>query len=172
MPTRIRTISIVIVLVAVWGALVPFVGPSFDYGMGDVPAWTWTERRLTGHLLPGLAAILGGVMMVGSRAQAWRRLGAGVALVGGAWFIIGPVLRPAWAGRGDGMMMMGNSVWRQIFVTLGYHSGTGLVIAALSAYGLGVLTAEARPVRQSAPPVAAGAEAPSADYDREHASVG
>lgn len=49
------------------GALVPFVGPTFGYGMGGTAAWTWSESHLTLHLLPGIAAALGGALLVRGR---------------------------------------------------------------------------------------------------------
>jgi hypothetical protein len=178
MSSKIQKLGIGVAIVGVWGALVPYVGPVFGYDMGGGAAWTWTESRFTLHLLPGLLAVLGGMMMVGS-ARGRMRAGAALGAVGGAWFIVGPVIRPAWASsdgmmmmgsaRGrmragaalgavggawfivgpvirpawassDGMMMMGNGVWDQILTSLGYHSGTGVVILALAAFSLGVLT--------------------------------
>jgi hypothetical protein len=137
MSSKIQKLGIGVAIVGVWGALVPYVGPVFGYDMGGGAAWTWTESRFTLHLLPGLLAVLGGMMMMGS-ARGRMRAGAALGALGGAWFIVGPVIRPAWASS-DGMMMMGKGVWDQIFTSLGYHSGTGVVILALAAFSLGVL---------------------------------
>ncbi len=48
--------------------------------------------------------------------------------------------------------MMGSSVWSQIASSLGYHYGTGVVIAALAAYALGALAVQARTVPNDAAP--------------------
>lgn len=139
MSSKIQKLGFVVAIVGLWGAAVPYVGPVFGYGMGDGSAWTWTESRFTLHLLPGLLAMLGGVTMMMRTGRGRMRLGAAVGALGGAWFIVAPVIRPAWANS-DSMMMMGNGVWDQILTSLGYHSGTGVVILAVSAFALGVLT--------------------------------
>lgn len=97
----------------------------------------------------------------GYRRRAGRRLDArnrslprpvrhAPGLAGGAWFILGPSIRPAWAG-GGGMMMMGQSVWSQIAASVGYHYGTGVAVAILAAYALGALAATDRARRSDAP---------------------
>lgn len=146
MSARVRTSAIAILLLGAWGALVPFIGPLFGYNMGNVPAWTWTESHLTLHLIPGVVAVVGGVLMLGTRRPSVR-LGAVLALLGGAWFVLAPTFHPAWAGSGgDGMVMMGGGVWSGIASALGYHYGTGVLILALAAYALGVLANQARAV--------------------------
>ncbi|MDQ3643129.1 MAG: hypothetical protein M3450_17105 [Actinomycetota bacterium] len=172
MSSRIRTSAIVVMIVGAWGGLVPFVGPLFGYQMGSVGAWAWTESHLTLHLLPGLAAIIGAATMLSS-APSRARLGALIALVGGLWFILGPVFRPAWADRGtDGMMMMGDSVWDEIFLSLGYHSGTAFVIIPLAAYALGALANRTAAVSDDTRPVAPlGRTSTPVSRDRERASV-
>jgi len=83
MSTKVRASGIGIMLVGLWGALVPFIGPSFGYQMGGSAAWTWSESAATLHLIPGIAAILGGALMLGV-AHSRMRLGAVLALLGGA----------------------------------------------------------------------------------------
>lgn len=169
MTARVRAVGIAVVLVGAWGALIPFVGPLFGYRMGNVTAWTWSESHATLHLVPGVVALVGGVLMLGA-ARRRARLGALLALLGGAWFILGPTFHPAWASE-NGMMMMGGSVWSGIASSLGYHYGTGVVIGALGAYALGVL-ASVTPVAArgtTAVPSSAGAAEPT---DQEYARVG
>jgi len=180
MSTKVRVSGIGIMLVGLWGALVPFIGPSFGYQMGGSAAWTWSESAATLHLIPGIAAILGGALMLGV-AHSRMRLGAVLALLGGAWFILGPTFRPAWAGVGNagmtmggnsGGMMMGSSVWSQIASSLGYHYGTGVVIAALAAYALGALAVQARTVpNDAAPAVVRPSSGATAANKKEPASV-
>ncbi len=175
MTARVRAVGIAVVLVGAWGALIPFVGPLFGYRMGNVTAWTWSESHATLHLVPGVVALVGGVLMLGA-ARGRARLGAVLALLGGAWFILGPTFHPAWASgdgmaSGGGMMMMGGGVWNGIASALGYHYGTGVVIGALGAYALGVL-ANVTPVAArgvTAVPSSAGAAEPT---DQEYARVG
>ncbi len=126
------------------GALVPFVGPSFDFGMGDTPAWTWTEGRATLHLAPGIAAMVGGLMLMRGHGRENQRWGAILAAAGGTWFIIAPTLHPLWAAPSMGMGGMGESALSSAASSLVYHYGTGVVIALLAAYALGSLAAARR----------------------------
>lgn len=174
MTAKIRTLGILVLLVGAWGALVPFVGPLFGYNMGNVAAWTWTESHFSLHLLPGVVAAVGGLLMLRSTA-ARVRLGAILGLLGGAWFILGPTFHPAWAG-GSGMTMMGNNVWSGILSSFGYHYGPGVVLTAVSAFALGALGSRARNIERT--PTATSryeqttATSPSmAASDREQASV-
>jgi len=89
----------VLLMLGLWGALVPFIGPSFGYGMGGVAAWTWTESHATLHLAPGVAAIVGTLFLLRGR-RAGQTFGSLLAMTGGIWFVIAPSLHPLWAGQG------------------------------------------------------------------------
>ncbi len=144
---RARRTGLILIILGFVGALVPFVGPSFDFGMGDTPAWTWTEGRATLHLAPGIAAMVGGLMLMRGRARDTQRLGAIVAAAGGTWFIIAPTLHPLWATPSmdmGGMSGMGDSALSSALSSLVYHYGTGVVIALLAAYALGSLAVARR----------------------------
>lgn len=129
----------VLLVLGLWGALVPFIGPSFGYGMGGVGAWTWTESHATLHLAPGVAAIVGAIFLLLGRSTS-QTFGSLLAIVGGIWFVIAPSLHPLWAGQSmAGMNGMGDSVWSSALSALGYHYGTGVLIAIVGAYTFGVL---------------------------------
>jgi len=89
-----RTIGGLLVLVGLWGGLVPFAGPSFGFSMGTTPAWTWTESAGTLHVAPALVAVLAGVALIVELA---RPISGLLAALAGAWFVIGPSLHPLWA---------------------------------------------------------------------------
>lgn len=139
----------VIAILGVFGALVPFVGPSFGYGMGGDQSWTWSESHLTLHLAPGLAAVVGALLLLRGR-RVGQTLGALLAVVAGAWFVIGPSLHPLWAGQSmSSMGAMADSAMSEALSALGYHYGTGALIAVVAAYALGVVNRQqtAVPVR-------------------------
>lgn len=148
MPARIRTAAMVILLLGAWGALVPFIGPLFGYSMSGVPAWTWNESHVTLHLIPGVVAVIGAMLVLRARRSSVQ-LGAVLAALGGAWFVLAPTFHPAWAdsSAGGGMMMM-HGTWSQIASSLGYHYGIGVVILGLAMHALGRL---ARLDRQQTP---------------------
>ncbi len=59
--------AILLVLLGIWGAIIPFVGPYFGYTFGVVVPWFFTYDRLWLDILPGIAVFLGGLIL--GRAQ-------------------------------------------------------------------------------------------------------
>ncbi|MBA2558836.1 MAG: hypothetical protein H0V07_02940 [Propionibacteriales bacterium] len=142
-----KVAGVIVGILGLWGALVPFFGPSFGYGMGGVQSWTWSESHLTLHLAPGLVAVAGGALLVRGR-RVRQIVGALAGVVGGAWFVIAPSLHPLWAGQStngmSGMSGMGHSAMSEALSALGYHYGTGALIAIVAAYALGAVGARQR----------------------------
>ncbi len=119
-----------IVLLGAFGLIIPFVGPLFDFGMGPEPAWVLTTSRLVRHVIPGVAVILGGLMLLpprGGRASRW--LGTALAFLGGAWLTVAPVVLGPVSG--------GPIALTDVLRPLAYHYGTGLLVTALAAFALG-----------------------------------
>ena len=50
-----------LILLGAWGALIPFVGPYFDFAFTPDQEWTWTVARGWLEVLPGAATALGGL---------------------------------------------------------------------------------------------------------------
>lgn len=76
-----------LMLLGIWGALVPFVGPYFGYAYTPDKAWAYTSGRLWLSVVPGAAVFVGGLFVTFSdRAAA---AGAFLAALGGTWFVIG-----------------------------------------------------------------------------------
>ena len=67
-----------LVLLGIWGAVSPFVGPYFDYAYAPDKAWTWTAARFWLQVLPGAVAFFAGLILLltAHRVVAWL---AGVA---------------------------------------------------------------------------------------------
>jgi len=85
-----------------------------------------------------MAAALGAALML--QAQRGRQLsGAALGVLGGAWFVLAPTLHPLWSTPSTGGM--GGSALSSALSGLGYHYGTGAVIAIAAAFALGVLNA-------------------------------
>ncbi len=55
--------GLLIVALGVWGALVPFIGPFFDFAFSPDRPWAWTSGRGWLQVLPGLVAVIGGLLM-------------------------------------------------------------------------------------------------------------
>ena len=141
MRLTVRSIGLMLVALGIWGALVPFVGPEFDYPFpagSDVGGWKWSDTAWQLSLLPGIAAAYGGVILLGllGTVRFAPALGALISLAAGAWFVLGDEFSRLWTSPPpDGT----GSDWMVIATNAGYHEGLGLVIAALSAFALGLL---------------------------------
>ncbi len=121
-------VGVLIILLGAFGLIIPFVGPLFDFGMGPEAAWVITMSRVVRHVLPGVAVILGGLMLFsGSRAS--RGVGITLAILGGTWFTVAPVVL--------GRMSEAPPTLMDVLRPLVYHYGTGLLITALAAFALG-----------------------------------
>jgi hypothetical protein len=136
-----------IALLGVWGALIPFVGPYFDYSFGTNTSWHYATDRLWLNVLPGVIAVLAGVMLLLARTRAAGVLAGWLAVVAGAWFVIGPAVSLSWErGLGPIGAPLGDRT-RQMVELIGYFYGLGAVIVALAAFAIGRFT--------SRPPVTA-----------------
>jgi hypothetical protein len=139
-----RLTGLTILVLGIWGGLIPFVGPYFHFTLGPDHAWTWTTGRLWLSVLPAIAAVVGGLWLLGAGPWASGRIGALLALLAGIWFTIGPDLSILWhtggqLGAGHG------STTVQMLERLSFHTGLGVVIAALAGFALpGVVGLRAR----------------------------
>lgn len=140
-----KPVGAALLVLGAWGAALPFIGPTFGYHMGRGAPWVWSESHATLHVAPGLAAVLGALLMISGRPRSVRSSGALLALLGGVWFVIAPSLHPLWAGQsmGGGMVHM-QSVGSAALSAIGYHYGTGALIIGLAAWTLGTVAAAAR----------------------------
>jgi hypothetical protein len=130
-----RTAGFAIFLLGIWGGLIPFVGPYFNFTLGPDRAWAWTSGRLWLDVVPAVVAVIGGLMLMGSGPRANGRLGALLALLAGIWFAIGPDLSVLWNHAGAAGVAHGGATRRGL-ETLSFHHGLGVLIAALGAFSL------------------------------------
>jgi hypothetical protein len=138
--TRGAVSGALIALLGAWGALIPFVGPLFDYSVGPDDAWNWTSGRLWLSVLPGAVAIVGGLMLMLSARRPTASFGALLGVLAGAWFIVGPTVSQLW---NDGVSQAGvvhGSDTLQVFELLGYFLALGVLILYFAAAALGRLS--------------------------------
>jgi hypothetical protein len=130
-------------LVAAWGGIVAFVGPTFDFDMGDTSrAWVWNQSHALLHAAPGVVGVVGGFLMLIAMPWALARLGALLALASGAWFVIGPTVEPLWresASATAGPLGSSGTTLHRVLEGIGYQYGTGVVLVMLAAFALGLL---------------------------------
>jgi len=90
--------GLLIVLLGIWGALVPFVGPYFDYSFGTNSTWHYTTDRLWLDILPGVTAVVGGLLIFFAATRVAGAVGGWLAVLAGAWFAVGPAVSLTWEG--------------------------------------------------------------------------
>jgi hypothetical protein len=139
MPRSRGAVSgLLLVLLGLWGGLIPFVGPAFDYGFTPDATWQWTDGRLLLEVLPAVATVVGGLAMVASSSRVTGVAGAWLAAAGGAWFVVGQWVSTLW---NDGVMQAGEPTATtdsgRVAEWLGFFLALGVVIVFLSALALG-----------------------------------
>jgi hypothetical protein len=158
-----------LVLLGLWGGLIPFVGPYFNYQIGTASTWDWSMDRLWLSVLPGAAAVLGGLIMLYSTRRSTASFGGLLALAGGLWFIVGPSVSMLWNGGTQATGAAFGDNGTRVLEWIGFYYGTGALITLFASYGLGFLaalpvTGEAVRAGEREPPPAT---APARPRDRE-----
>lgn len=130
--------GLLLVLLGIWGGLVPFLGPVFGYAFTPDDAWHFTWGRFWLEVLPAIATVLGGLWLLASANRISGWFGAWLAAAGGAWFIVGPEVSRLW---NDGTMAAGSPASStdlgQVAEWVGFFLGLGAVIVFLAALALG-----------------------------------
>ena len=161
--------GLLIVLLGLWGALIPLVGPYFDFGFSPDKTWHYTSDRLWLTIVPGAVAVIAGLMLIRSATRVRGALAGWLAMLAGAWFAVGPAISLTWEGRGRGPIgaPLGGS-WRQAAELLGCFHGLGAVIVALAAIATGRFLSRPRIAEDAAMVAGApvGAAAATAETDR------
>ncbi|MBS1693054.1 MAG: hypothetical protein JST91_12615 [Actinobacteria bacterium] len=128
-----------LIVLGVWGALIPFVGPYAQFAYSPDTPWVWTDARGWLEVLPGAVAVLGGLLLVMSRNRATAMLGSWLAVAAGAWFIVGRVFASMLA-MGDIGVPAAATPAKTVVLELAYFSGLGALIVFLGALALGRLS--------------------------------
>jgi hypothetical protein len=159
--------GVLLVLLGLWGGLIPLVGPYFHYAYKPDNAWHYTTGRLWLELLPGLAVVIGGIIVLISRFRPSAVLGGWLAAAGGAWFAVGTLVAAHWTSLPSAGTPVGGSA-RMVLEQIGFFTGLGVLIAFIAGIAIGRVTVVAhRDV------TAAAADAPvtrPADTEPEPAS--
>ncbi|AKK27382.1 hypothetical protein [Mycobacterium sp. EPa45] len=144
-----------LVLLGLWGALIPFVGPYFNFAYDPDTPWTWTTARGWLEVLPGAVAVLGGLLLLMSRNRATAVLGGWLAVIAGAWFVVGRLFASPW-GLGDFGGPVASSTAGQVALELMFWSGLGSLIIFFGAMALGRVSVRSlRDVRYATRPAGA-----------------
>ena len=132
--------GVLLVLLGAWGALVPLVGPSFHYAYTPDRNWAYTSGRFWLEILPGVAVVIGGLILLASSYRPAALFGGWLAALGGAWFAVGNVLAPAWHGGSVTAGTPVGSTLTRAVEQIGFFTGLGVVIVLFAAMALGRLS--------------------------------
>ena len=132
--------GLLLVILGAWGALIPFVGPHFNFAYTPDRDWAWTTARGWLEVFPGVATVVGGLLLILSGSRAVAMFGGWLAVLGGAWFVVGgqfaPVLRIGTVGD-----PIANTERKRAMLEVTYFSGLGALIVFLGGIALARLTA-------------------------------
>jgi hypothetical protein len=130
---------VLLVLLGAWGALAPFIGPTFTFAFTPDKAWHWTAARGWYEVAPGSAVFVGGLLLLIARSRAITVLGAWFAILGGTWFIVGPAISSE-VTLGSLGQPIGSSSGQRVAEVLTFFYGLGAIILYLSASAFGRLS--------------------------------
>ncbi len=139
--TRGALSGVLLVLLGLWGGLIPFVGSYFHFSYTPGTAWTYTSGRLWLEILPAIGTVVGGLILLASRVRPVAMFGAWLAAASGAWFAVGRALSPLW--QAGGALAIGSpigSTVTRVLVEVSYFSGLGVIIVFLAALSIGRLS--------------------------------
>jgi hypothetical protein len=151
-----------LVLLGIWGAIIPFIGPYFNFAYTPDTTWTYTTARLWLEILPGAAVFVGGLLLVIAAGRHIALFGALLAAAAGAWFVLGTALSPLWNNHVTlGGSPVGSTVFIRTMEQIGFFSALGVVIVFVAAAASGRIASVPAGIRTVEPVPAATEPAPT-----------
>jgi hypothetical protein len=131
MPRSRGAVSgLLLIILGAWGALIPFVGPYLHFAYPPDQAWVWSTTRGWLQVFPGVTAALGGFLLLISGNRATAMFGGWLAVIAGAWFVVGRTLAPMLRLGDVGQPLAGTDAKRAL-IEIGSFSGLGAFIVFL-----------------------------------------
>ena len=156
--------GLIVMILGVWGALIVLVGPWFHYSFGSNQAWHVTGNRIWLEIVPGAVALIGGWLLLTSAHRVSGLFGGWLAVIAGAWFVIGPAASLLWHRAGYPIGAPTGGHIRQAVEWLGYFYAVGALIIFLASFAMGRYYSRPRLVEE--PAVAAAAAAGEVEAHR------
>jgi hypothetical protein len=136
MPRSRGAVSgLLLIILGVWGALIPFVGPYFHFAYTPDQPWIWSTARAWLEVFPGIVTAAGGLLLLVSGNRATAMLGGWLAVIGGAWFVVGRTLAPT-LRLGSVGNPIGATDAKRAVLEIAYFSGLGALIVFLGGAAL------------------------------------
>jgi hypothetical protein len=119
--------GLVLVILGAWGAVIPFVGPHFNFAYTPDQDWAWSTARGWLEVLPGAATMLGGLLLILSGNRITAMVGGWLAVLAGSWFVIGGQIAPM-LGIGSAGDPIAATERKRAALEISYFSGLGAAI--------------------------------------------
>ncbi len=159
MPRSRGAISgVLLVILGAWGALIPFVGPHFNFAYTPDKDWAWNSARGWLEVLPGAATLVGGVLLIVAGNRVAAMVGGWLVVLAGAWFVVGGQVAPL-LGIGSAGDPVAATERKRAALEVSYFSGLGALIIFVG--GVVLARTAVRLARDVAP--VAVAEAPAVE---------
>ncbi len=132
--------GVLLVLLGIWGGLVPLVGPYVHYAYTPNHVWTITSGRIWLEFLPAAGTLLGGVILLASKFRPMALLGGSLAAASGAWFAVGSALTPLWTHNlhAQGFPVGGHIA--RAMEQVGFFPGLGVAVVCIASIAIGRLS--------------------------------
>jgi len=128
MPRSRGAVSgLILVILGAWGALIPFVGPHFNFAYTPDRDWAWTTARGWLEVLPGAATVVGGLLLIVAGNRISAMIGGWLAVLAGAWFVVGGQIAPL-LGIGSAGDPIAATERKRAALEVSYFSGLGALI--------------------------------------------
>jgi hypothetical protein len=136
MPRSRGAVSgLLLIILGVWGALIPFIGPYFHFAYTPDHAWAWSTARGWLEVFPGATTAVGGFLLLISGNRASAMFGGWLAVIGGAWFVVGRTLAST-LRIGDIGQPIAATDAKRAMLEICYFSGLGALIVFLGGAAL------------------------------------
>jgi hypothetical protein len=140
--------GVLLILLGAWAGLGPLIGPYFHFAYTPDTAWAYSSGRLWLSIVPGGAALLGGLIASLTAHRAGGIFGALLGVLGGVWLVVGvPVIAVAYK---SGPISPGHPVAgtlgslgtadKQFLEQFAFFTGVGVLILFFAALALGRFT--------------------------------
>jgi hypothetical protein len=132
--------GLLLILLGIWGGLVPMVGPYLHYAYTPDKAWTATSGRAWLEFAPAAAAVVGGLLLMASRLRPLALTGATLAALSGAWFVVGSTVARFWTQTPPTQGTPVGGAIARAAEQIGFFTGLGAVIICVAALAIGRLS--------------------------------
>jgi hypothetical protein len=132
MPRSRGAVSgLLLIILGIWGALIPFIGPYFHFAYTPGQTWVWSTARAWLEVFPGVTTAAGGFLLLVSGNRATAMFGGWLAAIAGAWFVVGRTLASTLRIGDIGQPIAAMEAKRAV-IEIASFSGLGALIVFLS----------------------------------------